>query len=730
MRKAAYVSKIRTIPTAAPRSGARALTVRGLGTLALALAACAAHAVWPGFANNAQHTGLSATPAQPLSAVRWSTPVDLGPTGNLIHYGSPVITSNNTVITPIKTGGPEGYRLDARKGSDGTLLWSAPTDYLLPLHGWTPSYQPTLAAGGRVWYAGAGGTVLFRDNVDAAAPITTGRAAFYGLAAYNANPASFNTKVYVNTPLTADAAGNVYFGIRTRTGAPLGLAGGIARVDANGNGIWIPAASAAGDAGVTSVPHQAAPALSNDESTLYVVVTNSTGAVSYLVGLDAATLAVKEASPGVAMRVALKDPRSGGANNAVVADESSASPMVGPDGDVYYGVLGNPFNGARGWLLHFSANLQQTKAPGGFGWDTTAAVVPAAAVPSYSGTSSYLIFTKYNNYAGYDDGDGVNKIAILDPNATMREPHPSSAGLQVMKVVLETAGLTPEAVPNPEFPNAVREWCINAAAVDPFTKAVLANSEDGKIYRWDLTTNTLSQAVTLSPGRFAAYTSTVIGPDGTVYAINSGILNAIGTVAMTVTATRSGSGAGSVDSIPAGVACGATCTATFPRGQAVSLTATPQAGSIFSGWLGACTGTGACVPAPAGNVAVSATFAPAGIAPLRIDLDGNTKYDALTDGLLALRYLFGVSGAALTSNALGMGATRNDPSQLLAYLDDIRPLFDIDGNGEVTALSDGLLLIRHLFGLRGESLTGGAIGPGARRTTASDIDGYIESLKP
>ena len=36
-------------------------------------------------------------------------------------------------------------------------------------------------------------------------------------------------------------------------------------------------------------------------------------------------------------------------------------------------------------------------------------------VPSYPGTSRYLLMTKYNNYAGVG-GDGVNKIAVLDPN--------------------------------------------------------------------------------------------------------------------------------------------------------------------------------------------------------------------------------------------------------------------------------------------------------------------------
>ena len=510
----------------------RALLVAGAALLAGAVQAAPG---WGTLGGNPQHTGLSATAAQPLEVIHWATPVDLAAptTGSiLIHYGSPLVTPANTVIYPVKTGTAGGFRVDARAGADGAPVWSAPTDYLLPPYaGWIPSYSPVLTLANRVYYAGAGGTVLFRDDADAAVPGASGRVAFYGLANYQADAASFDAKVFINTPITADAAGNIYFGFRTNPGAPLGLASGIARIDAAGNGTWVAASAAAGDAAITRVPHQAAPALSSDGQTLYVAVTgDGTGASAYLLGLDPLTLGLKEAQPGVPMRAPLKDPRSGGALYARVSDFSSASPTVGPDGDVYYGVLGNPSNGSRGWLLHFGADLTQTKTPGGFGWDSTAAIVPAAAVPSYAGTSPYLVFTKYNDYAGFDGGEGVHRIAVLDPNDTMVEAHASSNGTLVMKEILAIVGPTPDPEKFPQFPDAVKEWCINAAAVDPLTKSVMVNSEDGKLYRWDLSTNTLAQAVTLSPGIGEAYTSTVIGPDGTVYAINWAILNAVGRI--------------------------------------------------------------------------------------------------------------------------------------------------------------------------------------------------------
>ena len=152
-------------------------------------------------------------------------------------------------------------------------------------------------------------------------------------------------------------------------------------------------------------------------------------------------------------------------------------------------------------------------------------MVRASAVPSYTGASSYLILTKYNNYAGSGTGDGVNKVAILDPFAPMQDEY-ATTPVTVMKEVITVTGVTSN--PSAGFPNAVREWCINTAAIDPQTKSALVNSEDGFIYRWDFTTNSLRQSLRLTSGRGEAYTPTVIGSDGTVYAINDAILFAIG----------------------------------------------------------------------------------------------------------------------------------------------------------------------------------------------------------
>jgi List-Bact-rpt repeat protein/putative Ig domain-containing protein len=78
---------------------------------------------------------------------------------------------------------------------------------------------------------------------------------------------------------------------------------------------------------------------------------------------------------------------------------------------------------------------------------------------------------------------------------------------------------------------------------------------------------------------------------------------------LTLTVTMAGTGGGSAASSPTGIACPTTCGATFKSGAVVTLTATPDAGSNFAGWSGACTGTGTCKLTMNAAQSVTATFA-------------------------------------------------------------------------------------------------------------------------
>ena len=225
----------------------------------------------------------------------------------------------------------------------------------------------------------------------------------------------------------------------------------------------------------------------------------------------------------------------------------------------------------------------------------------------------------------------------------------------------------------------------------------------------------------------------------TTAATESNAVNNLGTDPTTIvtgttgslTVGKFGSGSGSVASQDGGIACGATCTFSYVNGSNILLTATPVAGSVFTGWLGPCSGTGITCTVPiSGAATVSATFALSTIGTRILDVDASTTYLPASDATLILRYILGMRGTALTNGVvLGAGATRTGDPEMSAYLLDILPLLDVDGNGKVDALTDGLMIMRKLLGQTGSAITVNAVGAGATRNTA-EIEAYIQTLKP
>jgi len=112
------------------------------------------------------------------------------------------------------------------------------------------------------------------------------------------------------------------------------------------------------------------------------------------------------------------------------------------------------------------------------------------------------------------------------------------------------------------------------------------------------------------------------------------------------------------------------------------------------------------------------------------DLDGSGKAEALTDGLLFMRYLFGFTQQALVSGALSSNATRTTGEQITAFLDEHQAQLDIDGNDTTDALSDGLLLIRYLFGFEGPALISGALADATTRSEPEIISTFIFEQLP
>ena len=107
-------------------------------------------------------------------------------------------------------------------------------------------------------------------------------------------------------------------------------------------------------------------------------------------------------------------------------------------------------------------------------------------------------------------------------------------------------------------------------------------------------------------------------------------------------------------------------------------------------------------------------------ASIMLDIDCSGEAKALTDGLLVLRYLFGFRDEALTAQAVE--GSRASPADIEAYLESLEPELDLDGDGVVQPLTDGLILMRSLFGFSGEALISGCLlytSPSPRDATLS-----------
>ena len=121
----------------------------------------------------------------------------------------------------------------------------------------------------------------------------------------------------------------------------------------------------------------------------------------------------------------------------------------------------------------------------------------------------------------------------------------------------------------------------------------------------------------------------------------------------------------------------------------------------------------------------------AGTVPIAsLDVDGNGQYDGLTDGMFVTpRYMFGFTDDQLISGAVAADALYNSASVIEARIKSLGDRIDVDGNNQVNALTDGLLILRYLLDFHEDALIKNALPENATRVKSADIEAYLETLK-
>ncbi len=117
-------------------------------------------------------------------------------------------------------------------------------------------------------------------------------------------------------------------------------------------------------------------------------------------------------------------------------------------------------------------------------------------------------------------------------------------------------------------------------------------------------------AAGLYNGIYAGYSGMVMESALSVWPVRSGQFDSL-----MLSVSKTGTGSGTVTSSVGSLNCGSACSATITPGASVTLTASPDSGSTFTGWSGACSGTGVCTMTMDAAKNVTATFTASAVAP-------------------------------------------------------------------------------------------------------------------
>lgn len=536
----------------------------------------AAAQTWSQWGGGPRHTGTLPVYAQPLRELLADFVYDpfveqerAEASGSLlVHYQTP-LSDGNDVFMEVKGGTYVGFSQwstqtwSIRKFEwvNGTLTsrWNAESDWD-PVPPGSARFEPVFHAAltnGFLYMPGTGGTLL---EIDRATGVLRRRLGAFGQ--------GLNSQSYVTSPISADDHGNLYYNTLTiatqspwttdHLGAwlvkitPAGVASRVSYTD------LVPEAPGATDPCLSQFPNDqqpwppsptavppsvpcgsqraginVAPAIGTDGTIYTVSRAHLNSRWGWMVAVDSdlspkwasslrnrfqdgcGVLLVSNGQAGGCRQGAPLgvDPADNQPGSGAVNDSSSSSPVIAPDGTVYYGAYSR-YNHSQGHLMRFSATGAYL-AGYKFGWDVT------PAVWEHDGTFS--VITKENRYEGTGarvagDQEGYD-ITQLSPSLQVEWQYTST---ETKSCERQPDG-TLECVD--DHPRGF-EWCVNSLAVDK-RGIVYVNSEDGHLYAINQG-GTLRERIFLQLALGAAYTPLSLGSDGRLYTQNAGHLFVVG----------------------------------------------------------------------------------------------------------------------------------------------------------------------------------------------------------
>jgi YVTN family beta-propeller protein len=273
--------------------------------------------------------------------------------------------------------------------------------------------------------------------------------------------------------------------------------------------------------------------------------------------------------------------------------------------------------------------------------NSTATITDPNAISPYAVGVNHLTNKIYVANRGGYPGPNHGNVTVLDgaTNSTTTVTDPTALAPQAVAIdpvtnkiyvanvndsaLSQNGGVTvidgaTNAISNVRDPSAIAP---SAVAFDQATNRIyVANSglnpptfgpnSPGSVTVIDGSTNTITNLVdtnAVNPTAVSTDSATGRAYVANVYSNNVTVIDD-DTPVFALSVTNAGNGSGTVVSSPPGLNCPATCSASFPSGTLVSLTALPSAGSTLAGWSGACSGTGACSVPMSSPGSVTATF--------------------------------------------------------------------------------------------------------------------------